>query len=160
MVHNASSNLSPQSKSEGILQIFFSNNIPTFLLCHSGCSKLWQPTLFYFMVTQSQISSMWWRSEDKCACILIKVIILFCYFFKCWREDKKCFHNRLNNDVLNICYNTGWAKSPYAPARSVVNLYLYCVWSGKWFKNSLGGVCDFCHIISNPPPPTFHYRPL
>jgi hypothetical protein len=54
---------------------------------------------------------------------------------------------------------TGWAKSPCAPARSVVNLYLYCVGSGKWFKKShsyaLGGVHDFCHITyyQNPPPP-------
>jgi hypothetical protein len=52
---------------------------------------------------------------------------------------------------------TEWARSPCTPVRSVVNLYLYCVGSGKWFKTShthaLGGVRDFCHVTYSPPPP-------
>jgi hypothetical protein len=82
--------------------------------------------------------------------------------------------NLMSSRVRRFLSTTGWAKSPCAPARSVVNLYLCCVGSGKLFKKShihvLGGVRD----LSSPPPPphththtythqlstTFHYNLL
>jgi len=40
------------------------------------------------------------------------------------------------NSNLDTLESIRWAKSPCSPVRSVLNLYLYWVASGKWFKKS------------------------
>jgi len=46
------------------------------------------------------------------------------------------------------------SESPSAPTKSVVNLSLYCVGSGKWFKKChtyiLYGIHDFYNILPSP----------
>jgi hypothetical protein len=46
---------------------------------------------------------------------------------------------------------TGWAKSPCAPGKSAVNLYL---WFNKSHTHTLYGACVFCNILPRP------WRPL
>jgi len=72
----------------------------------------------------------------------------------CLRVSKIIYGNRILRFISTEQY-TEWAESPCVSARSVLNFYLYCVGSGKWFSKShtyvlCGYVWYFCNVLPRP----------
>jgi hypothetical protein len=61
------------------------------------------------------------------------------------------FYSELQNYCLGCMYRV--VEKPCEPARNVVNLYLYCVESGKRIKShtlTFRRVHGLCHVLPNP----------